>query len=175
MTQADAVYAKFETLEEELAHCYFLLHERFITNPPLARFWAETAMDEFQHSSILRYCREHKLFANEIDNQEIVFHIDDLLESVKSIVENPNVAVEDAFYAALLMESSELDDAYSTLTAPLSRNHPMLYQAVQASLRSHHGRFADGAAEFIKDKAYAEAFNALGREGRAALWGRFFS
>jgi len=44
MTKRAMIYAKFETLEEQLAHCYFLLHERFIANPPLARFWAEAAM-----------------------------------------------------------------------------------------------------------------------------------
>jgi len=40
MTTCKQIYARFEALEERLAHCYFTLHERFITNPPLARFWA---------------------------------------------------------------------------------------------------------------------------------------
>ena len=31
------IYAKFEVFEEQLAHCYFMLHERFIANPPLAK------------------------------------------------------------------------------------------------------------------------------------------
>src|SRR2546427_6197231 len=46
------IYAKFEVFEEQLAHCYFMLHERFIANPPLAKFWAETAMDELQKHRI---------------------------------------------------------------------------------------------------------------------------
>src|SRR6516164_4256683 len=63
MTQREAVYTKYEKFEEELAHCYFLLHERFISDPPLARFWAEAAMDEIQHFSMLRFCREHGAIA----------------------------------------------------------------------------------------------------------------
>ena len=52
------------TKREQLGHCYFLLHERFITSPPLARFWAEAAMDELQHQSILRFCRDRGLMAD---------------------------------------------------------------------------------------------------------------
>src|SRR6516164_2807691 len=63
MTQREAIYTKYEKFEEELAHCYFLLHERFISDPPLARFWAEAAMDEIQHFSMLRFCREHGAIA----------------------------------------------------------------------------------------------------------------
>src|SRR5688572_8402284 len=63
MTKRQMIYAKFEGFEEQLAHCYFVLHERFIANPPLAKFWANTAMEELQHSSILRFCRERGLMA----------------------------------------------------------------------------------------------------------------
>ena len=64
MTKRQLLYAKFEAVEEQLAHCYFLLHERFISNPPLAKFWAETAIDELQHQSMLRFCRERGLMAD---------------------------------------------------------------------------------------------------------------
>jgi len=61
MAKRNATYARFEALEERLAHCYFLLHERFTANPPLARFWMDAALDELQHSSILKYCRDRGL------------------------------------------------------------------------------------------------------------------
>src|SRR5215813_8184753 len=64
MTKSQTVYSKFEKFEEQLAHCYFLLHERFIANPRLAKFWAETAIDELQHQSILRFCRARGLMAD---------------------------------------------------------------------------------------------------------------
>ena len=63
MTKTETIYAKFEGFEEELAHCYFLLQGRFIANPPLARFWIDAAMDELQHCSILRFCRERGLMS----------------------------------------------------------------------------------------------------------------
>src|SRR5215470_8359974 len=64
MTKSQSTYSKFERLEEQLAHCYFVLHERFITTPSLAKFWAETALEELQHHSILRFCRERGLMAD---------------------------------------------------------------------------------------------------------------
>src|SRR2546427_295776 len=98
MTRHDMIYAKFETLEEQLAHCYFLLHERFIANPPLARFWAEAAMEELQHFSILRFCRERGLM-RELDlDSDAAGRIEELLETVKGIVSESDVSVDEAFY-----------------------------------------------------------------------------
>ena len=53
MAKRDATYARFEALEERLAHCYFLLHERFIKNPPLAKFWRKL---RWRSCSIFQYC-----------------------------------------------------------------------------------------------------------------------
>ena len=46
MTKRETIYTTFERIEEEVAHCYFRLHEHFISNPPLAKFWADAALDE---------------------------------------------------------------------------------------------------------------------------------
>jgi hypothetical protein len=164
VAKLDSIYSKFEDLEEQLAHCYFLLQERFITNAPLAQFWAEAALDEMQHSSILRYCREHRLFeGDETVDASMAARVDDLLDTVKRIVVDPEITPDAAFFASLLIESSELDDAYEKLTRSLANVYPMLYQTVRDNLQTHHCRFADGATEFAKDKSYAEAFRALGR------------
>src|SRR5262245_5008983 len=112
MTKSQMIYARFEAFEEELAHCYFLLHERFIANPLLAKFWVETAMDELQHHSIIRFCRGRELMAKVDVDPKTMQDIEELLETVKDIVKDPNVSVDEAFFAALLMESSELEDVY---------------------------------------------------------------
>jgi len=157
------LYAKFESLEEQLAHCYFRLHDRFIETPGLSRFWAETAMDEIQHHSILRYCRERGLMAEANIDPRIAYNVEELLETVKRIVEDPNVTVDEAFYASLLMESSELEDVYEKLTSVLAKDHRLLFEAIRSSLRSHHSGFAVAAEEFGRDRGIAEAFRNLGR------------
>ena len=163
MTKHETLYAKFEGFEEAIAHCYFLLHERFIANPPLAKFWVEAAVDELQHCSILRFCRERQLMVDVEIEPKIAEHVEDLLKTVKGLATDPEVSIEEAFYASLLMESSELEETYEKLMSRLAQDHPLLYEAVQASLRSHHRAFADAAEQFSGDTGFAEAFRNLGR------------
>jgi len=163
MTKREMIYAKFEGFEEQLAHCYFLLHERFIANPPLARFWAEASMDELQHYSILRFCRDRGLMADLDLDAHTAEHVEQLLETVKGIAGDPEVTIDEAFYASLLMETSEMDEVYEKLTGMLAKDHPLLYEAIHASVRSHHASFADAVEEFSGDRGFAEAFRNLRR------------
>ena len=175
MTKTKKIYARFEAFEEQLAHCYFLLHERFIANPPLAKFWAESAMEELEHFSILRFCREKGLMSEVELDVETADLIEDLLETTKGILSDPEVGIDEAFYASLLMESSELDEIYEKLIRTLAKDHRLLYDAIRASLRSHHDRFADGAELYCGDASFAEAFRMLGMAERRAQAGRSVS
>ena len=163
VTKHQITYAKFEALEEKLAHCYFMLHQRFITDPTLSRFWLDTALDELQHQSILRFCRERTLTADADVGLDRIEKIEDLLDTVQGIVNDPDVSIDEAFYASLLMESSELDDVYEKLTGLLKSSHPVLYDAIRASLRSHHETFAEAVEKFSGDHGLAQAFRNLGR------------
>jgi hypothetical protein len=157
------IYAKFESFEEQLAHCYFMLHERFITNPPLARFWVEAAMDELHHRSILQFCRERGVMADAEFDSKVADRIQELLDTVKGIVTDPELSVHEAFYAALLMEFSELEDFYEKMTSALLKEHQALFDAVRANLHAHHATFAGAAAEFCSDRGMAAAFNHLAK------------
>src|SRR5436853_3340610 len=97
MAKRETIYTKFEGFEEQIAHCYFLLHERFIANRPLARFWAEAAMDELQHCSILRFCRERGLTNDVKIEAKVAEHVEQLLDTVKGLATDPEVSVEEAF------------------------------------------------------------------------------
>src|SRR5262249_54126063 len=156
MTSQD-LYAKFESLEEEVAHCYFVFHERFLFNAPLAKFWIDAALDEMQHASILRFCREHELFGRVDDAAAIAEKIDELLDALREAATKSKIGVDEAFAAALIVESSELDEAYEKLTRPLVKAHLMLYEAIQSNLRLHHYNFVEAAEQFCRDKTYAEA------------------
>lgn len=162
MTKREAIYTRYEKFEEELAHCYFLLHERFIADPPLARFWAEAAMDELQHFSMLRFCRERGVMADAVPDRKTTANVEDLLETVKGIVCDPSISIDEAFYASLLIESSELDEIYERLVGGLEKDHPLLYQAIHASLQSHLRSFSEGAEQFCKDRGFIQAFRNMG-------------
>jgi hypothetical protein len=169
MTRTRTLYERFEGFEEQLAHCYFLLHERFIANPPVAKFWVDSAMEELEHCAVLRLCREKGLMEQIEIDVDAADHIEQLLEMTKSIVKEPDVTIEDAFYASLLMESSEIEEIYEKLIRTLVKDHRLLYDSVVSSLRTHHDRFADGAETYCGNKTFAEAFRMLGRTGRLTL------
>ena len=163
MTKQETIYTKFEGFEEQLGHCYFLLHERFVANPPLARFWIDAAMDELQLCSILRFCREHGLMTNANIDAKTANHVEELLDVVKGIAADPEVSINEAFYASLLMESSEMEETYEKLTAGLVKDHRLLFEAIHAGLRSHHSSFADAVERFSGDRGFVDAFRNLRR------------
>ena len=154
MTSQD-IYAKFEALEEEVAHCYFVFHEHFLFNSPLAKFWVDAALDEMQHASILRFCREHDLFGHIDDAETVAKKIDELLDVLRVTASKSKISVDDAFGAALIVESSELDEAYQQLTRPLVQAHLILYEAIQSNLRLHHYNFAEAAEQFCREKNWS--------------------
>jgi hypothetical protein len=38
MRQSETTYSRFEAIEAQIAHCYFLFHERFIRAPRFSQF-----------------------------------------------------------------------------------------------------------------------------------------
>jgi hypothetical protein len=162
MMSSETTYAQFEALEERVAHCYFLLHERFINNPQLATFFAEAAMDELQHSSLLKFCRERGIMSSLQIDPAAAEKVRKLVDSVSAIAADPRVTVNEAFNVSLMIESSEMDDVFDKLTQPLNRDHPFLYEAIQSSLRLHHLKFDEAAKRFLGDHARIEDLQQLG-------------
>jgi len=164
MSSQMAVYERMESREYELANVYFRFHERFKDKPAIAKFWSEAAMDEMQHGAILRFCREHGHITGEPIGDTTCEQIESLLETVGTVSKRDDLTMKEAFYASLLMEASELDDVYSKLTRGLLPDHAILYEAIQANLRSHHDAFAEAADQFLGDPAFVEAFRDLSRK-----------
>lgn len=87
---------------------------------------------------VLRFCREHELFGQIDDAAAVARKIDELLEVLRNTSSKSKIGIDAAFAAALVVESSGLDEAYEKLTRPLARAHLLLYEAIQSSLRLHH-------------------------------------
>ena len=146
-------YRRFEQLERNMALIYLRMHRRFIENPPLASFWMHAALDEVQHASILRFCRENHAFALKDLSAGAAERIEDLMASVSAVFGRQDLTLKEAFYAALLMEASELDDVYAGLTSGLADCYPEIYKNVQNQISRHHEHFAAAAEQFAQDDA----------------------
>jgi hypothetical protein len=157
------IYLRFEHFERRLALTYLRLHKRFVESPPVANFWMHAALDEVQHASILRFCRDQQVFSVAGVTMESADQIDDLLASTSAVISKDDLTLREAFYAALLVEASELDDIYGQLTIALAERHPEVYATVQLQIQRHHEQFAAAADRFVGDPAYGAAFRNLSK------------
>ena len=155
------LYTRIEGYEHRLGHVYIGFHERFKDRPELARFWSEAAFEEMQHGAILRFCRENGNFSNDTVDDALCNRIESLIDTVASVAKKPDLSVDEAFYASLLVEASELDDVYARLTGGLLPDHRLLYESIRANLRSHHEQFSEAAGRFLSDPAFVAAFSNL--------------
>jgi hypothetical protein len=166
MRQNETTYSRFEAIEAQIAHCYFLFHERFIRNPRFSQFWLEMALQEVQHSAMLRFCREHACMAEAPLNGNGSRNVEELLDVVKGVATDPDVSMDEALYASLLIESSELEDVYEKLTTAIKDHNELLYKAIQKDLQVHQNTFAEAAAEFASRPALVRAFKLLSSDRR---------
>jgi hypothetical protein len=161
MRQSETTYSRFEAIEAQIAHCYFLFHERFIRNPRFSRFWLEMALQELQHSAMLHFCREHAYLAETDIKVNAARKAKQLLDVIKGVASDPDVSMDEALYASLLVESSELEDVYEKLITGLKDHNELLYKALQKVLQAHQDTFAEAAAEFASRPALVRAFKLL--------------
>ena len=80
---------------------------------------------------------------------------------LKASLPTPDVSIDEALYASLLVESSELEDVYEKLTTALKDHNELLYKTLHKDLLAHQDRFADAAAEFASRPALVRAFKLL--------------
>jgi hypothetical protein len=161
MRQSETTYIRFEDIEAQVAHCYFLFHERFLRNPRLSQFWLEMALQELQHSAMLHFCREHGCMAEAEINVNASRKAEQLLDVIKGVATDPDVSMDEALYASLLVESSELEDVYEKLTTALKDHNEPLYKAIHKNLQAHQDTFAEAAAKFASRPALVRAFKLL--------------
>ena len=161
MRQSETTYSRFEAIEAQIAHCYFLFHERFIPNPRFSRFWLEMAMQELQHSAMLQFCREHTCMSEADVDVNASRNIEQLLDVIKGVATDTDVSMDEALYASLQIESSELEDVYEKLTVGLKDHNELLYEAMHKDFQAHQEAFAEAAAEFASRPALVRAFRLL--------------
>jgi hypothetical protein len=119
------------------------------------------ALQELQHSAMLHFCREHACMAEADINVNAARNVEQLLDVIKGVATDPDVSMDEALYASLLVESSELEDVYETLTTALRDHNELLYKAMHKDLQAHQDTFAGAAAEFASRPALVRAFKLL--------------
>lgn len=142
------VYEGFIGFEERSANLYLELSIRFADNPALRWFWVEMAMEEKQHAGMLQHCREAGVFAGELPGDEQVRRLDQVFRQLEARIGSPDLTLDDAFDVAIRLESSEINDVYSQLTAPIQGPAHVLRRKVELSVEGHFEKLHEAAGRF---------------------------
>ena len=146
--EAKKIYEGFISFEERSAELYLDLSVVFYDRPQLRWFWVDMAMEEKQHAGLLQHCREAGVFASELPCAVQIHKLNSLFRELEARIAMPNLSVDDAFDVAIQLESSEINDIYSRLTAPIEGPAHVMRKKMELSLGSHFERLHNAAGVF---------------------------
>jgi len=108
----------------------------------------EMAMEEKQHAGMLQHCREARVFAGELPGDDQVRRLDQIFRRLEARIASPELTLDDAFDIAIRLESSEINDVYSLLTAPIEGPAHVLRKKMELAAEGHFDRLRDAAERF---------------------------
>jgi len=146
--ETSRIYDGFIRFEERSAALYLELSVRFFDNPEVSWFWVEMAMEEKQHAGMLQHCREAGVFASELPGKEEVQKLTTLFRDLEGRLASPQLTLDDAFEMAIELESSEINDIYSRLTAPIEGPAYVMRKKMELSEAHHFDRLREAAGKF---------------------------
>jgi hypothetical protein len=142
------IYDGFIRLEERSADIYLELSVRFLRDSDLSWFWVEMAMEEKQHAGLLQYCRETGICAARLPDREQILRLKKLFEELETRVVDPSISVDGAFEIAMLLEASEINEIYKTLTEPIEGPWYVLRKKIDLSVANHFDKLGEAASRF---------------------------
>jgi len=155
------IYDGFIRFEERSAALYLELSVRFFDNPELSWFWVEMAMEEKQHAGMLQHCREVGVFASELPGKDQIQRLNSLFRQLEVRLSGAKLTMEDAFKMAIELESSEINDIYSRLTAPIQGPAYVMRKKMELSVAGHFDRLHEAASKFNASPAIQTRLAAL--------------
>lgn len=142
------IYAGFIRFEERSAEIYLELAVRFLHDVDLSWFWVEMAMEEKQHAGLLQYCRETGICASQLPNRKQILNLKTLYDDLEVRIADPGLDVDRAFEIAIILESSEINEIYKTLTAPIEGPWYVLRKKIDLSVGNHFEKLEEAARRF---------------------------
>jgi hypothetical protein len=158
---ATKVYDGCISLEERSAAFYLELSVRFFGNPELSWFWVEMAMEEKQHAGMLQHCREAGVFASELPDKQQLERLNALFRRLEARLCEPKLRVDDAFEMAIELETSEINDVYGRLTAPIDGPAHVMRKKMELSVAGHFERLSQAASRFHASQAIQTRLTSL--------------
>jgi hypothetical protein len=157
------IYDGFIRFEERSAEIYLELSVRFLHDIDLSWFWVEMAMEEKQHAGLLQYCRESGICAAQLPGREQILGLKKLFEDLESRVNDSSLGLDGAFEIAIMLEDSEINEIYKTLTAPIEGPWYVLRKKIDLSVGNHFAKLEEATRRFGASPEIQKRLAALSR------------
>lgn len=145
---ATRIYDGFISLEERSAALYLELSVRFADNVEMSWFWVEMAMEEKQHAGMLQHCREAGVYTDDLPGRDQIQNLNALFRSLEARLAAPELSEDAAFEIAIELETSEINDVYDKLTAPIQGPARVMRKKIELSLGNHFTRLWQAGSKF---------------------------
>ncbi len=142
------LYDIFIGFEERAADVYMNLALRFNDKPDVSWFWVEMAMEETQHAGMLQYCKETGMFASHLPTTEQIQRLAAMFKTVRRSAASPEITLDQAFEVAITLESSEMNEIYSDLTANVTGPWYVIRKKIELSISNHFERLREASNRF---------------------------
>jgi hypothetical protein len=142
------IYEGFIQFEERSASLYLDLSVRFHDQDALRWFWIEMAMEEKQHAGMLQHCREAGVFAEDLPDEGQIQRLNEVFRRLEEEIAKPELQADNAFDVAIRLESSEINDVYSKLTAPIDGPDYVMRKKIELSVQGHFEKLYEAARKF---------------------------
>ena len=146
------LYELFVGFEERAADIYLDLSVRFVKNIDFSWFWVEMAMEEKQHAGMLQYCCETGMLSVNLPDSDQIIRLAALFKRLSEKVMSPNLTIDDAFDVAVELETSEINDIYSKLTANVDGPWYIVRKKIELATENHFEKLKAAAREFQASK-----------------------
>jgi len=149
MRNANDIYRRFISFEEQAATIYMRMASRFSPeNPELSAVWLDMGIQEKQHAGLLQFCLAEELFANQLPSDKEIHDLENLFSGLMKRASDADLSAKDAFHIALEMETSEVNAIYDALTTPLHSSMYLRRRKIAISLPDHLGYLLQEARRF---------------------------
>jgi hypothetical protein len=97
---------------------------------------------------MLQHCRDAGVFAVELPGKDHIQRLNAMFRRLESRLGQPELSLDDAFQMAIELESSEINDIYSRLTAPIEKPAYVMRKKIELSVVGHFQRLQEAACKF---------------------------
>jgi hypothetical protein len=134
--------------EERAAAIYLSLARRFAKNHDLSWFWLEMSMEERQHAVLLEFCGCEDLLGKNMPDRKTVQRLSNMIDRLQERANAKTISVDDAFFIATELESSEINGIYARLIGPVRGTPYILRKKIEALGPDHLQSLIRGARRF---------------------------